>query len=205
MHSLILPLLAGLTLLCMSCQSTNVYTAYEDVIYSEDYCGQKILLSETKKDLKGEPVRTTHNYYYTENLTRETTEEKVTVISDTDFKFVSYSFFIKPFVIAGASLVSLGKCLFISTGVFFFALFDYNPKWQKPLFNFKEEKEKMIEAREANKIEHYPKLHKFFTKNHIIVEKTVSRTTAYKTNDEKTVVISYEKYEFDNTILSAVR
>lgn len=200
MRHLFLPLLAGLALLCMSCQSTKVYTAYEDIIYTEDSRGQKILFSETKKELKGEPVRTFHTYYITENLTRETSEEKVTVISDTDFKFISYSFFLKPFIIAGASVVSLGKCLFISTGMFLFVLFDYDPEWEKPLFDFDEEKEKMIEAREANKIEHYPELHKFFTKNHIIVEKTISKTTSYKTKNEKTVVISYEKYEYDNTI-----
>ena len=51
-----------------------------------------------------------------------------------------------------------------------------------------------------NEIQFYPEFHKPFTKNHIIVEKTVSKTSAYKTKNERTVVVSYEKYEYDNSI-----
>lgn len=58
----------------------------------------------------------------------------------------------------------------------------------------------MRDARAENEIQFYPEFHKPFTKNHIIVEKTVSKTSAYKTKNERTVVVSYEKYEYDNSI-----
>jgi hypothetical protein len=187
------------TILFISCQSTKIYTAYEEVVYTEEQ-GEKCILFETKKDFKSKPKTKTFNYIENENLTMERSEEKITVISNTDFKFVAYSFFLKPFVITGAAVVSLGKCLFISTGCFFFALFQPKPFWQGSLFDFEKEKETMKQAKEANKIKYYPEFHKPFTSNHIIVEKRKTKTTFYKTDNEKTVLVSYEKYEYDNTI-----
>ena len=187
-----------LTLLCMSCQSTKVYEQYKSVVYE----GSGII-SECTKDFKEKEASKTvfTKYSGSGNLTVKTHSTKNTVISDSDYKFISYSFFLKPFVIAGATTVSLGKCLFYSSAVFIFAAIDYLPEWWKGIsFDFPEEKEKMIAARLENKIQFYPEFHKPFTKNHIVVEKSVSETSAYKTKDEKTVVINYEKYEYDNSI-----
>jgi len=184
-------------LLCVSCQSTKVYEQYESVVYEGSD-----MISKCTKDFNEEEVNETVFYEYSGsgNLTVETYSTKITVISEPDYKFIAYSFFVKPFIIAGVTTVSLGKCLFISVGVFFFAAIDYAPEVEKPLFDFEEDKRKMIKARAKNKIDFYPEFHKPFTKNHIIVEKTVSKISAYKTKDEETVVISYEKNEYDNSI-----
>ncbi|WP_294430311.1 hypothetical protein [uncultured Treponema sp.] len=160
------------------------------------------MLSKCTKDFNEEKTtKKVYSFYSGQGtLTLETHSTKITVISEPDYKYIAYSFFVKPFSIAGASTVSLGKCLFISAGMFFLAAIDYVPEVEKPLFDFEEDKRKMIEARCENKIKMYPEFHKPFTKNHIIVEKTVSKISAYKTKDEETVVISYEKNEYDNSI-----
>ena len=184
-------------ILCSSCQSTKVYEQYESVVYEGSD-----MISKCTKDFNEEEVNETVFYEYSGsgNLTVETYSTKITVISEPDYKFIAYSFFVKPFIIAGVTTVSLGKCLFISVGTFFLGVIDYVPEVEKPLFDFIEDKRKMIEARCENKIKMYPEFHKPFTKNHIIVEKTVSKISAYKTKDEETVVISYEKNEYDNSI-----
>ena len=186
-----------LAFLCLSCQSTKIYTSYEKIIYTEQN-GNKTVFLEEKKDFKEKPERKKYNYTENENLTLESTEEKITVISNTDFKFMAYSFFLKPFIILGSSIFSLGKCICISTSFFVFAAIDLE-EWPS-FFDCSQDKQKMINAKYENRIEYYPELHKPFTKNHIIVEKTVYKTTAYKTRNEKTVIESYQKYEYDNTI-----
>lgn len=187
-----------LSLLCISCQSTKVYEKYGSWIY-EDFN----MISEcTKTFEEEEPSETIFSEYTgSGSLTVKTYSTKITVISEPDYKFSAYSFFLKPFVIAGAATVSLGKCLFFSTTIFFCAVIDYVPEWWDTLiFGYSEEKEKMMDARAENKIEFYPEFHRPFTENHIIVEKTVSKTSAYKTKDEKTIVTNYEKCEYDNSI-----
>ena len=187
-----------LALLCISCQSTKVYEQYESCIYEDS----KMLSKRTKDFNEEKSTKKVYACYSGQGtLTVETHTTKITVISETDYKFIAYSFFVKPFIIAGASAVSFGKCLFYASTVFIFSSIDYFPEWWEGLtFNYKEEKEKMIDARAENEIQFYPEFHKAFTKNHIIVEKTVSKTSAYKTKNEKTVVVSYERYEYDNSI-----
>lgn len=192
-------IILALTFLCLSCQSTKVYTKYEKVIYSEKD-GNKTVFLEEKKDFKEKPKKIKdYNYTENENLTMLFSEEKVTVVSNTDFKFVAYSFFLKPLVITGSSIFCLGKCVGVSFSFFVFSSIDYFPEWVS-IFNSSQDKQKMINAKYENRIEYYPELHKPFTKNHIIVEKTVYKTTAYKTRNEKTIIESYQKYEYDNTI-----
>lgn len=192
-------IILALTFLCLSCQSTKVYTKYEKIIYSEQDGNKTVFLEEKKDFNKRKPKKiTNYNYTENENLTMLLSEEKVTVVSNTDFKFVAYSFFLKPFVITGSSIFCLGKCVGVSFSFFVFSAIDYFPEWVS-IFNSSQDKQKMINAKYENRIEYYPELHKPFTKNHIIVEKTVYKTTAYKTKNEKTVK-SYQKYEYDNTI-----
>ena len=185
-------------LLCVSCQSTKVYEQYESVVYEGSD-----MISKCTKDFEEEEVNETvfSEYSGCGTLTVETNSTRITVISEPDYKFIAYFCSVKPFSIAGASTVSLGKCLFYASMVFIFASINYVPeRWKGLIFYYEEEKEKMIAARTENKIPFYPEFHKPFTKNHIIVEKTASKTSAYKTQDEKSVVVSYEKYEFDNSI-----
>ena len=184
-------------LLCISCQSTKVYEQYESVVYE----GSDII-SECTKDFEEEKANKTvfSEYSGSGNLTVKTDSTRITVISEPDYKFIAYSFFLKPIIIAGSASVSLGKCTIISTALFFCAIIGYLPDWFTPLFDLREEKEALIEARLENKIEFYPEFHKPFTKNHIIMEKTLSETSAYKTNEEESIVLSYEKNEYDNSI-----
>lgn len=184
-----------LSILYVSCQSTKVYTAYEETIYTEN----RVLSKKIKKVDKEEPVKIYYGFHSeNENLCRDYIEEKITVISSTDFKFMAYSFFLKPFIILGSSIFSLGKCICTSTSFFVFAAIDLE-EWPS-FFDCSQDKQKMIDANYENRIQYYPEYHKPFTKNHIIIEKMVSRTTSYKTKNEKTVIISHQKYEYDNTI-----
>jgi len=184
-----------LSILYVSCQSTKVYTEYEETIYTEN----RVLSKKIKKADKEEPVKEICDFRNeNENLCRNYTEKKITVISNTDFKFMAYSFFLKPFIILGSSIFSLGKCICISTSFFVFAAIDLE-EWPS-FFDCSHDKQKMINASYENRIQYYPEYHKPFTRNHIITEKTDSETTSYKTKNEKTVIIDYQKYEYDNTI-----
>ena len=192
----------------MSCQSTKVYTKYEDCIYSNG-----ALVSKKTKDFEGEPVRENYAYSGGGNLTRETTEEKITVTNTTDYNLIAYSFFLKPLIITGVGCGNIVRCGVQSVGMFFIDTFcvswhiklseETSEKFKNALIpSLSRTKEKMKEAR-ANNALPYPEYAKFrgtFTKSHVVVEKTTTKTANYQTGKEEIIVTSYERYEYDNTI-----
>ena len=187
-----------LSSLFISCQSTKIYTKTNDTIYGNDISYYEI----TKDFNEEEPKVDNHSFLYkgNENVTRETSEEKVTVLSDTDYTFVAYSFFLKPVIITGVVTYNVAKCAVCSVGLFFCGFVWIFPDWGYNVISLKSAKEDMINAKEENEIEYYPEFHKPFTKNHIIVENKNQKTTLCDLKDEVVNVVSYEKYEYDNSI-----
>lgn len=204
MRCFIFPCLA---ILLISCQTTRVYETYDEYIYSDG-----VLVSSFKKDYNGEIVKQ-ENKSDGNNLVKITVEKKITVTNRTDYNLIAYTFFLKPFIITGISTGNILRCGLQSVGLFCLDTFcvffhiklseDFSNKSQELLIpNLASTKQKMSNARKENILPYpeYSKFRKPFTRSHIIVEKTATRTENYKTKNESIVKV-VEIYEYDNSIL----
>lgn len=135
----------------------------------------------------------------------ETYTEKIKVTSVPNPSYIAYSIIGKPFVLLGTSTWNILKCVgyaFInfSGG---YNLASGNAKgegaiWKMP--SYKKSKQKAAEAKEANRIKHYPEYHLPFTNNHITVDKydrNIDVEALLSEDAEKIAVV--EHYEYDNS------
>ena len=136
----------------------------------------------------------------TENYT-----EKITVISNSNSKYITYSFLGKPFVLLGASAWNILKCVgyaFINfAGGYNFTSgnSENDTYWMLPDYNSSKAKAKV--AREANRIKYYPEYHIPFTDNKIILDKYDRFIEVENLFDEKSEKITaIEHQEYDNTM-----
>ena len=133
-----------------------------------------------------------------------TASEKVIVESQPNGNYIFYSIAGKPFVILGTATWNILKCLGYAVinfggGYNFMTGKSGGRLWMLP--DYKKSKEKAAEAKEANKIPHYPEYHLPFTNNHIVVEKydrDISVIALADDNSEE--IIPIERYEYDNTM-----
>lgn len=132
--------------------------------------------------------------------------ERIKVVSTPNGRYIAYSALGKPFVILGSAVWNVIKCVgyaFINfSGGYNLVSGKHNenaPVWMLP--SYKKSRQKAAEAKEANKIQHYPEYHLPFTDNHIEVDKydrTIGVEALLSEDAEKIAVV--EHHEYDNTI-----
>ncbi|MCR5725319.1 MAG: hypothetical protein K6G80_09570 [Treponema sp.] len=130
------------------------------------------------------------------------TEDQIQVDSSPNGKYIAYTIFGKPFVMLGATSLSLLKCTgyaLINFAGGYSTIVHGNFFWKMP--DVKKSREKAAAAREANRITVFPEYHKPFTNNHITLTSTTTENANIMNQEENSVkVLARDVYEYDNTL-----